>query len=390
MSRRVAIGVWAISMGMVAVALIFIGLVPADRAPAGARLSDVLPILPLPLSAAAVGAVIGSRRPGNPIGRFLSLIGLMSGLQYAIAGYAIYGLFSTHSLPQADVAAWIFSWSGGLIGLLACPIIFRFPDGRLTLRRARIGLACGVISTAVIVLGIALVPGPLFNMSGVQNPFGLAGQEAFVLALIGVGSLLFLTTLALGGSTVYERYRRAVHRERLQLKWFLSGVAFAAVVSAASASLALFDFGLAKVGMAVAVSAIPVTVAIAVLRQHLYDIDVVINRALVYGATTALMAVAFLVGIAALQALLRPFTSGSEIAVAASTLASVALAQPLRARMQRVVDRRFYRSRYDAIRTLDAFSLRLRDEVDLDMVRADLVDAVQRTVQPAHASVWLR
>jgi hypothetical protein len=134
----------------------------------------------------------------------------------------------------------------------------------------------------------------------------------------------------------------------------------------------------------------PVAIGIAILRYRLYDIDVLINRALVYGTTSAGIAIAFFAGIVVLQALLRPVTSGSEVAVAISTLASVVLFQPLRSRVQSAVDRRFYRSRYDAARTLDAFSVRLRDEVDLDAVRADLVRAVHETVQPAHASVWLR
>jgi len=135
---------------------------------------------------------------------------------------------------------------------------------------------------------------------------------------------------------------------------------------------------------------IPTAIAIAILRYRLYDIDILINRALVYGATTASIAVAFLAGIVLLQALLRPITSGSELAVAASTLGSLALFQPLRRRVQNTVDRRFYRSRYDATRTLDEFSERLRDQVALESVRADLLDAVRDTVQPAHASLWLR
>ena len=135
---------------------------------------------------------------------------------------------------------------------------------------------------------------------------------------------------------------------------------------------------------------VPIAIGIAILRYRLYDIDVLINRALVYGATTAMIGVAFFAGIVVLQAILRPLTGGSEVAVAASTLLSFALFQPLRHRIQGVVDRRFFRSRYDAVRILDAFSSRLRDEVDLDAVRADLVDAAHRTVQPVHANVWLR
>jgi branched-subunit amino acid ABC-type transport system permease component len=134
----------------------------------------------------------------------------------------------------------------------------------------------------------------------------------------------------------------------------------------------------------------PAAIAIAVLRYRLYDIDVLINRTLVYGSTSVAIAVAFFAGLVVLQAVLRPFTAGSDFAVAVSTLASFALFQPIRRAVQSAVDRSFYRSRYDAVRTLDAFGVRLRDEVDLDAVRADLIEAVQRSVQPAHASVWLR
>ena len=191
-------------------------------------------------------------------------------------------------------------------------------------------------------------------------------------------------------STLPERYRRATNRERLQLKWFLGGMLFAIFFATVGLAIFPFNFDLAKILVSLAVSALPVTIAIAILREHLYDIDVLINRALVYGATTAGIAVAFFAAIVVLQALLRPFTGGSEIAVAISTLASVALAQPLRVRTQSFVDRRFYRSRYDAARTLDDFSVRLRDQVALDAVRAGLLDAVRETVQPSYASLWLR
>jgi len=390
MSRRLAIGVGVLSMAMIAVGLVLIALVPAGRAPAGATMADALPILPLPLSSAAVGALIGWQRPGNTVGRLLSLLGLVSALQFLLAGYADFGLFSEVRLPQANVAAWIFSWSGGLVGLFGYLLLFEFPDGPLKLRRARFGAACGATATALFCVALAIVPGTLFNMAGVQNPFGLAGQEALIIALVMVAGVLFVTIVLLAASTLRERYRRADARQRLQLKWFFAGMAFVAAAATASLALAPIDFGLAKIGLSLGVSALPVTIAVAILREHLYEIDLFINRALVYGWTTAGIAVAFFAAIVVLQSVLRPFTGGSEIAVAISTLASVALAQPLRARIQRFVDRRFYRSRYDAARTLDEFSVRLRDEVDLDAVRGGLLDAVRETVQPAHASVWLR
>jgi hypothetical protein len=390
MSRRWSLSVWIASMAMIALAITLIALVPAGRAPAGATLGDTLPILPLPLSAATVGVLIGWARPGNRIGRLLLLMGLLAGVQFLAAGYAIFGSFSEYRLPLANIAAWIFSWSGASIGLFAYRILFEFPNGMHGMRRARLGFACGVGSTIAFFIGIAILPGTLFNMAGVQNPFGVDGAGALVVALLGAAGLSFLATVIFAASSLAEGYRRAERRERLQLKWFLAGLVFAVAGAAISLSFALVDFGIAKIGMTLAVSAIPVAIAIAILREHLYDIDVLINRALVYGATTAGIAIAFFAGIVVLQALLRPFTSGSEIAVAAATLASVALVQPLRSRMQDAVDRRFYRSRYDAVRALDAFSVRLRDEVDLDAVRADLVDAVRDTVQPAQAWLWLR
>ena len=390
MSRRLAIGVWVLSMAMIAVGLVLIGLVPAGRAPAGATMADALPILPLPLSSAAVGALIGWQRPGNAVGRLLSLLGLVPAFQVLVAGYADFGLFSGHPLPEANVAAWIFSWSGGTVGLVGYLLLLEFPDGALDLRRARFGVACAVTATALFCGAIAIVPGTLFNMSGVQNPFGLDGQEALVIALVSAAGFLFLAIALLAASTLRERYRRAHARERLQLKWFFAGMAFVVVAAIASLALAPIDFGLAKIGLSLGMSALPVAVAIAILREHLYEIDLFINRALVYGWTTAGIAVAFFAAIVVLQSLLRPFTGGSEIAVAISTLASVALAQPLRARIQGLVDRRFYRYRYDAARTLDDFSVRLRDEIDLEAVASELVAATHRTVQPAHAAVWLR
>src|SRR5258708_3968765 len=386
MSGRLAIAAWVATMAMIGVGLVLLAQVPAEHAPAGAPLGDAPPILPLPLSSAAVGVLIGWHRPGNRMGRLLSLLGLVSGLQFLLAGYAGFGLFSDHPLPQAIVAAWAFSWSGGVSGLFAYLLLFEFPNGPLPLRRTRFGLACSVISTALFCVALAIVPGSLLDLCGVQDPFGVAGQEALILALVGIAGLLFVASIALAASTLRERYRRGGQRERLQLKWFLAGMAVSTVGATGALALAQSDFGLTKIAFGLAVSALPISVAIAILREHLYEIDLFINRALVYGATTAGVAIAFFAAIVVLQALMRPLTGGSEIAVAISTLASVALAQPLRFRTQSFVDRRFYRSRYDAARTLDEFSVRLRDQVALDAVRAGLLDAVRDPMQPAHAS----
>ena len=196
-------------------------------------------------------------------------------------------------------------------------------------------------------------------------------------------ALVLLAAIA----SLVVRYRHGPTEVRLQVKWVALAGAFASLMYALGLA---FSIALFEVGLSISALSAMAAIGVAVLRYRLYDIDILINRALVYGVTTGAIAIAFFAGIVVLQAALRPATSGSELAVAVSTLVSFALFQPLRRRIQAGVDLRFYRSRYDAARTLEALSVRLRDEVDLEAVRADLLDAVERTFQPAHASVWLR
>jgi len=255
-----------------------------------------------------------------------------------------------------------------------------------------------VLSLPVLVaLGFsarALVPGPM-EFLGVENPAGIdwfptrLGDGGFGGLPLIVGATLMFWSLGL-------RYRLAGSAERQQIKWLLlpAGLFVATVTSVAPATVTGHsrdpNFDVVALGPSVTLVALAASMGVAILRYRLYDIDHLINRALVYGATTGAIAAAFFAGIIVLQALLSPITGGSEVAVAISTLVSLALFQPLRRRIQDGVDRRFYRSRYDAARTLDAFGVRLRDEVDLDEVHAELVHAVRETVQPAHASPWLR
>jgi hypothetical protein len=211
-----------------------------------------------------------------------------------------------------------------------------------------------------------------------------------------VGPLLGVAFVVAAGS-VLARVRRAHGLERQQLKWFgyAGGIVGFAVLALLAMEIVRPLVGdplgpFPWVAFVLSFNAIPIAAAIAILRYRLYDIDLLIKRSVVYGATSAALAVTFFIGIIALQPALRPLTSGSELAVAASTLAAFALFQPIRRRVQDAVDRRFDRSRYDAARTLDAFADRLRDEVDLDALRGELLGAVRTTMAPAHASLWLR
>ena len=336
----------------------------------------------------AVGAVLTIRRPANAIGWLLLLIGVLMAMQSFALEYAIYAIVGAHSTdPSGSLAAWFGSWIWvPVVALIQPSVLLLFPDGRLPSAKWRPAiwiLALSAISTAAI---MAFRPGPLEGAAFQANPFPLLPK----------GLVLPLNVVALGAGfpaaaavawSVVRRFNRATGSQRQQIKWLAVAALPTVVVGFASAVL---DDKSVQVLAVLGQALIPVTIGVAILRYRLYDVDVLINRALVYGATTAGIAIAFFAGIVVLQALLRPLTGGSELAVAASTLVSFALFQPLKSRIEDAVDRRFYRSRYDAVRTLDAFSVRLRDEVDLDAVRADLLDAVRETVQPAHASVWLR
>ena len=268
-----------------------------------------------------------------------------------------------------------------------------------------------VLAITLLIILAYLIPNGRFAFAwtlwlavafGIWMAVGLVVPAVDPLSARGIWQLLFLAFLLSTVVALWLRYARvATPMERLQIKWLLFG-AIVSLATYATASIVEYmwrPLGSDGAGAFVlnslletvyALAMLAFAYAVSILRYRLYDIDLVINRALVYGATTAVLGIGFFAGIVVFQALLQPITGGSEAAIAASTLGSVALAQPIRARIQRIVDRRFYRSRYDAERTLDDFSVRLRDEVDLDAVRAELVSAVRDTVQPAHASVWLR
>jgi hypothetical protein len=262
-----------------------------------------------------------------------------------------------------------------------------FPDGRLPSRRWQVVVWLTIASIVGLVVATATIPGPLLVFTAVQNPFGVEGP--LPLALAGVSFLIGGGCGIASVASLFIRYRRAAGVERQQLKWFLYGGAVAIAVFPVIVGLGM-PITSATYVVSGATIIIAAAAAVAIFRYHLYDIDLLINRTLVYGLTTGGLAVAFFGLVVALQTLLRPFTGGSELAVAGSTLGTVALFQPLRQRAQAGVDRRFYRSRYDAGRTVDDFSVRLSDEVDLDAVRIGLLDAVGATMRPVHASLWLR
>ena len=335
-----------------------------------------------------VGAALTWRRSNNAVGWLLLAFGAIAATQAALAEYSLFGVVGrSEPLAGAVFSAWVVSWIWVFdVTLVVVFLLLLFPDGRFLSPRWRAVAWLGGLSALATAAAAAFNAGPLNNAPYVENPFPLFDDPGFTrlyLFMIGIA-----VAAAGAAASLFVRYRRSRGIERQQLKW----LAFEAIVLAIAVIVGSFLQGqkLAQVFLIVVLGIFPLVIGVAVLRYRLYDIDAVINRAIVYGATSAAIGAAFFGGIVVLQAVLRPLTGGSEIAVAISTLASFALFQPLQRRMQVTVDRRFYRSRYDAARILDDFSVRLRDQVALDAVRADLLEAVRETVQPAHASVWLR
>ncbi len=335
-----------------------------------------------------VGAALAWRRPKNAIGWLLLSVGAVAATQVLFGEYSIFGIVGR---PEPTIGAvfagWLVSWIWVIeVTFVAVFLLLLFPDGRFLSPRWRGVAWLGSGSAAIAAFGLAFNAGPLNNAPYAQNPFPLFGDtdlSAFYWAMAGLG------VAGVGAATsLFLRYRRSRGTERQQLKW----LAVEAIVISIAVIVGTFaqNNKWASVFLISAIALAPVMIGIAVLRYRLYDIDVLINRALVYGATTAAIGLAFFAGIIVLQAALRPITGGSELAVAASTLLCFALFQPVRRRVQSGVDQRFYRSRYDASRTLDVFTSRLAGEVDLDAVGAELAKAVSATVRPAHVSLWLR
>jgi hypothetical protein len=340
---------------------------------------------------------VASRRPENPVGWLLCLYGLVISIGYFCAEYAIYALLAEpNSLPAGEAMAWIVSWVLPILNGLTVFYILLFPTGRLPSRRWR---WLGWLTVIFVVVGVVLAAfssGALLGILGpIQNPLGIEGFSSiyYKAVLFTMASLLTLAAAL----AVFIRLRRAIGVERQQIKWF----AYAAAAYASAGILAyiiprVIDTPLwfERVGFAlniVFIPAIPIAIGIAILRYRLYDIDILINRTLVYGSLTATLVALYFGGIVVLQRIFVLLTGEqSTLAVVASTLVIAALFTPLRRRIQSFIDRRFYRRKYDARKTLDAFSAQLRNETDLDALSDDLVGVVRETMQPAHVSLWLR
>jgi hypothetical protein len=342
---------------------------------------------------AVLGGVVAARRPRNPIGWLLSAGALLWTLGVLSSTVYWHMAFGRSDPPVAsDFVAWLGTWIflPAFVSLL-CLVPLLFPTGVPPGPRWRVVGWTAAVAGGVATLSNTLAPGPLdrADFGWVDNPFGVQGLGLRTLA---GASFVAVAVAALAGLiSVVVRYRRARGIERQQLRWL--AVAACVLVAGAvggSAATPWLGEGAGWIGILLGLLSVVVAIAVALLRYRLYDIDVVINRTLVYGALTATLALAYLGGVLLLELALRPLTESSNLAIAGSTLSVAALFRPARSRIQAAVDRRFFRRKYDAARTLERFGTRLRDEVDLDALGGALRGVVSDTMQPAHVSLWLR
>jgi len=385
------------------VALIVAGLVLEALAGPAFSLPDAVGRAASILAFPAVGLFILSRRPRHPIGWLFCLANLGWALNNCAGSYARYALASSPgSLPAGGVAVWLYTWPGSVSVALFVFLGLLFPDGTLLARRWRYVAWSVVVWSAIAMLASAFAPGPVDDTIGfgVGNPLGIAGPIGEVLEPIaGLTQLLAIPLFAVVALCLILRQLRATGQERLQLKWFTSSVAL--VVSIYMFQAAIFvHYGSpaafpdwARLYYALSIRSdvlIPIAAGIAILRYRLYDIDLIINRALVYVPLSAMLGLIYVGSVVGMQALFRALTGQeSTLAVVISTLAIAGLFSPLRRRAQALVDRRFYRKKYDAAKTLASFNSRLREETDLDTLSDDVLGVVRETMQPAHVSLWL-
>ena len=337
-----------------------------------------------------VGAIIVAHRPGNAVGWIFSAIGLLTAIGVLATEYAAYAARTRPGSPPGVVlAAWYSSWwwyPTLVLVLVFTPLVF--PTGRLLSTRWRPVAVAAAVGTAAIITLSALQPTLQNEDDPVRNPVGLAGvpdPEEGALGAVLFG--LLLVCAAAAAISLVLRFRRSQGVERQQLKWFTYAATLMVLF------LLLSDYLLPQSGVVDAlygfvVALVPVAAGVAVLRFRLYDIDRLINRTLVYGSLTAILGLGYAAVVVVLGQLFgqdRP-----SLAVAGATLAAAALFQPLRRRIQGVVDRRFNRRSYDAAKIIEAFRARLRDEIDLDTLTTELLAVVDQTMEPTRVSLWLR
>jgi hypothetical protein len=350
---------------------------------AGVLLEGAFFAVAFPLGYATIGLVMALRRPANPIGWLLAVSGLLWSVTIPFDPWVNQLILDHRPLPlAAQVGAMVgeFNWAPAIAFGITLPALL-VPDGRLRSPRWRPVAAAAVAGPLLGLLGSTFIPGKLEEtVVPIDNPFGRPGVVGTVAAVVGFTGLgLWFASMLAALVSLVLRFRASRGTERQQLRWVAAGAAGAVaglVIGIAGLNLTYF-----------AVLCLPVGVAVAVLRYRLWDLDRLVSRTVTYALVTALLVIPYLL---ILPAATHLAGSSGSLAVAAATLAAAALFQPLRRRVQDLVDRRFNRRRYDATRTVDAFAVRLRDQVDLGALHTELLAVVDQTMQPTQASLWLR
>jgi hypothetical protein len=407
------VGVWVATVGLVVMALILLasnGSAPSFgriAAAHGQRSVAATAGALCTLAFATVGATIVWHRRRHVVGWLFCLAGLALAVQAFAAFYATHALVvSPGSLPGGRVMGWIGTWVSAP-ALLLIPLLcfLLFPDGRLPAPRWRPVAWLDGLILAIATVGLAIRPGPLAVLPSAANPFGASGIVARLPdALLGAAVLLLPLAVVASVGSLIVRLRRARGAERQQLKWFASAAGLVAVISIPVLPAQLAPPGWAAAALVVliiAIACLPVSAGIAILRYRLFEIDVLLNRALVYSTVTTVLGAGYAVIVVGVGAVVsgggiggvgdgRGGGSVSSPAVALATLVVAAMFQPARRRVQDVVDRRFNRRRYNAQRTVEAFAAQLRQQTDLDTLVTELLAVVERTVEPTQVSLWLR
>jgi hypothetical protein len=348
------------------------------------------------LAFVSVGALVATKRPENPLGWVM----LAAGIAYSVAGISTGWVEEfvepgmQNSLP-AIYLGWVSSWMWGIGPFISGTyLLLLFPDGHVPSPRWRpVARAIGV-GIVMVVTGIAFKPGPMEVDAPVEinNPLGIGATGMPIGIVGGIGAAIVFAGILLSVGSLFVRYRRAVVQTRMQIRWLAFAAAAALLlVTAATAIEAVVGSDATELNniiVTVSLTTLPISIGVAILRYRLYDIDRIINRTIVYalvtGSAVAVYAgTVFVVG----TVLVGP---SDNLTVAVATLAAAAVFRPALKRVQAFVDRRFYRRKYDAQHTIDAFGTRLREETDLDELTGDLIAVVRTTMQPEHVSVWLR
>lgn len=398
-SARVLGGLLLITC-VVTYALAMLIFVSTDAEMSGRTLSTLVTLAGF-LTFPVVGALIVTARPSNTVGWIFCVIGIGTATTSFSAGYVQHAL-ATHADAQLATGL-IDALGNGVWPLnlgLGSLLLLLFPDGKPLSRRWRFVAWVDVVALASTSLSGFLQPGPLEANGRVVNPVGIPALRPFLAALGSAGHLLIVPLVLIAVASVIVRYHRAVGMQRQQIKWFAYGAALMALLIFVTvmASTALTPSGqdpsntlFSSAGFALAWVMLPLGAGIGVLRYRLYDIDILINRTLVYGSLTAILGALYFGCVVAMQQAVHALTGQSEqqqLVIVLSTLLIAALFDPLRRRIQRFIDRRFFRARYDVAKTLARFAATLRTETDLTELSEHLVGVVEETMQPAHASLW--